>query len=103
MNEFLAGVLALAAGILMGTIFFGGLWWTVQKVVSSEHPMLWFFGSLVLRMGIVIAGLYFIGRGRWERLLLCLCGFVAARFIVIRFTRPPDKEAKPAREANHAP
>ena len=31
MNETLILVLALATGVLLGAIFFGGLWWTVQK------------------------------------------------------------------------
>ena len=37
-------------GGLLGTMFFGGLWWTVRTGVSSQRPALWFLGSLVLRM-----------------------------------------------------
>ena len=47
MNETLSLVLALVAGVLLGAIFFGGLWWTVRKGVSSKQPALWFFGSLL--------------------------------------------------------
>ena len=61
MNEFLALAPALAAGVLLGAFFFGGLWWTVRKGVSSERPALWFFGSLLLRMSITLAGFYFVG------------------------------------------
>ena len=82
-------VLALVAGVLLGAIFFGGLWWTVRKGVSSKQPALWFFGSLLLRMSIALAGFYFVGRGHWERLLLCLLGFVMARLVVTWLTRPP--------------
>ena len=53
-------VLAWLAGRLLGAIFFGGLWWTVRKGVSSNAPALWFFGSLLLRMSIVLAGFYFV-------------------------------------------
>jgi len=35
-------ILALAAGLVLGAIFFGGLWWTVRKGVSSKYPALWF-------------------------------------------------------------
>ena len=45
----------LAAGVLLGAIFFGGLWLTVRKGVSSKQPALWFFGSLLLRMSIVLS------------------------------------------------
>ena len=49
MNDILPLALALAAGLLLGAFFFGGLWWTVQKGVASERPALWFLGSLLLR------------------------------------------------------
>ena len=38
MSDTLALALALFAGALLGAFFFGGLWWTVQKGVSSESP-----------------------------------------------------------------
>ncbi len=79
-------VLALAflAGALLGAFFFGGLWWTVQKGVSSESPALWFLGSLLLRTGVVLAGFYFVAQAHWSRLAACLLGFVIARVIVVK-------------------
>ena len=103
MNETLILVLALATGVLLGAIFFGGLWWTVQKGVSSKRPALWFFGSLLLRTSIALVGFYFIARGHWERLLVCLLGFVVARLIVMRLTRAAEKPTYFAQEASHAP
>ena len=103
MNETLTLTLALVAGLLLGAIFFGGLWWTVRKGVSSRQPALWFFGSLLLRMSIVPAGFYFVSGGHWERLLVCLLGFVMARFIVMRLTGPPvEHHNSPAKETGHA-
>jgi len=46
MNELLTLALALVTGLLLGAIFFGGLWWTVRKGVSSKQPALWFGPSL---------------------------------------------------------
>jgi F1F0 ATPase subunit 2 len=86
MNNFLTLTLALVAGLLLGAIFFGGLWWTVRKGVAAKNPALWFLGSLLLRMGIVLAGFYFVGRGDWRRLVICLLGFIIARFTVMRLT-----------------
>jgi F1F0 ATPase subunit 2 len=87
MNEIARLVLALVAGGVLGTIFFGGLWWTVQKGVSSKQPALWIFGSLLLRTGIALTGFYLVARGDWERLLACLLGFIMARVAVIWLTR----------------
>lgn len=54
MNETLRLVPVLVTGVLLGGMFYGGLWWTVRKGVSSQRPALWFFGSLLLRMSIEI-------------------------------------------------
>jgi len=103
MNETLSLVPALVTGLLLGAIFFGGLWWTVQKGVSSKRSALWFFGSFLLRTSIALAGFYSIGRGHWERLLVCLLGFLIARLIVTRLTRAAEKPTCVAQDANHAP
>ena len=103
MNETLSLAPALVTGLLLGVMFFGGLWWTVRKGLSSKHPALWFFGSLLLRMSIALAGFYFVSGGHWLRLLVCLLGFVMARLIVTRLTRPPVEHHNfPAKEAGHA-
>ena len=62
MNEVLVLAPPLAAGLLLGAFFFGGLWWTVIKGVSSPRPALWFFTSMLLRMSVTLAGFYFVGR-----------------------------------------
>jgi len=103
MNDTLSLVPALVTGVLLGAMFFGGLWWTVQKGVSSKRPALWFFGSLLLRTSIVLAGFYLIGRGHWERLLVCLLGFLIARLLVTRLARAAGKPICLAQDANHAP
>jgi F1F0 ATPase subunit 2 len=104
MNEPLILVVAGAVGLVLGTVFFGGLWWTVRKGVSSPRPALWFFGSMLLRTSIVLAGFYFVGAGQWQRLVVCLLGFVIARFLVMRLTRAPVEHPNShAKEARHAP
>jgi F1F0 ATPase subunit 2 len=103
MNEFLGLLLALAVGLSLGAIFFGGLCWTVRKGVSSKHPALWFLGSLLLRMSLVLVGFYFVGHGDWRRLVACLLGFIIARFCVMRLTRTPvEQPYRTAKEAPHA-
>jgi F1F0 ATPase subunit 2 len=87
-----AMMLAWVAGVLLGALFFGGLWWTVRKGVSSQQPALWFFGSLMLRTCVTLTGFYFVSSGHWERLLSCLLGFVVASAIVARFTRPRGEQ-----------
>ena len=103
MNEALYLVLSLIAGFLLGAFFFGGLWWTVQKGISSRHPALWFSCSLLLRTGIAVSGFYFASGGHWERLLVCIFGFFIMRRVVLKLTRLPEEEANQlAKEARNA-
>ena len=95
MNEPLSLAFALAAGAVLGAMFYGGLWWTVRRGVSSRRPALLFIGSLLLRMGLALTGLFFVAAGQWQRLLLCLLGFVLARIVVIRLTRPLEESHAP--------
>ncbi len=104
MNDAVMLALAGAAGAGLGAIFFGGLWWTVRKGASSTQPALWFFGSLLLRMSIAVAGFYVVGRGHWERLVVCLVGFVLARMVVTWLARPSGAHhTSSAQEVGHAP
>ena len=79
-------LVALAAGLALGAVFFGGLWWTVARGLGSRFAALWFFGSLLLRTGVALFGFYLIGRDSWERLVVCLAGFLIARLVVTRLT-----------------
>ena len=103
MIDLLSLMFSLAAGILLGAIFFGGLWWTVRKGVAAKRPALWFFGSMVLRMSIVLLGFYFVMRDDWMRLLAELVGFIIARQIVMRLTRVTHQAGQLAQEGCHAP
>ena len=98
MSELPTLTLAGVAGVLLGALFFGGLWWTVRRAISTEHPAPWFLGSLMLRMCVTLVGFYFVSGGRWERLLTCLLGFVMASFLITRLTRPTGEQ-----EAGDAP
>ena len=103
MNETFRLMVALVTGLLLGAMFFSGLWWTVQKGVSSKRPALWFVGSLLVRTSIAVAGFYFIARGHWQRLIVCLIGFVVARLIVTLLTQSGEKPAYLAQKVSHAP
>jgi F1F0 ATPase subunit 2 len=105
MSDNLDLALALFAGALLGVFFFGGLWLTVQKGITSERPALWFLGSLLLRTGLILAGFYFFAQGHWSRLVACLLGFLIARVIVVkRLTRAPvEEQTRLEEEPSNAP
>ena len=77
-------------------------------VDSSQGRLVQTAGAFVLRQPVAAnehcpGGFYFVGRGHWERLLVCLVGFVMARLIVTRLTRAAEKPAHRAQAGSHAP
>ena len=103
MNNTLTLPLVFLTGLVLGAIFFGGLWWTIRKGMPSRQPAVWFMGSLLLRMAVALGGFYLVGHEHWKRLLVCLVGFFVARLVVTRLNRPREaSEPQTAREATHA-
>jgi F1F0 ATPase subunit 2 len=88
--------LAAVAGSALGTAFYGGLWWTVRMGLRSRQPAVWFLASLIARTAVALLGFYAVFRGDWRRLAACLAGFVVARILVTRLTRPlPELAGRP--------
>ena len=104
MNEAITLMLSGLAGVGLGAVFFGGLWWTLRKGLTSRQPARWQLGSALLRMGVALAGFYVVGAGSWQRMLACATGFVIARMLIMRWVTQPRKHAAGYVEgARHAP
>lgn len=78
---------ALALGMFLGALFFGGLWWTVHRGLTATNPALWFGASALARMAMTLSGLYYVARAGWPSLLGCLCGLFIARVAATRLAR----------------
>ena len=83
---------SLTCGLILGVLFFGGLWLTIRNLQKSSHPALLFLTSALLRISLTISGFWVIGvwldeSARWQRLTVCLAGFVLARMICTRMIR----------------
>jgi len=81
-------MLALAGGGMLGTLYYGGLWWTILKAAVSPQPELLRAVSLVLRAGLVLAGLLLAWCGGPGVLGACLLGLAAGRAAVMRRNAP---------------
>lgn len=79
------------AGMVLGMIFFGGLWLTVQRMPTSRHPALLFLISLITRMAIVLGGFWLITKGAPGAVLACLAGFFVVRLLATSKIRVRDQ------------
>jgi F1F0 ATPase subunit 2 len=94
MSEYFALSSVFLAGAALGTVFFGGLWWTVNRGVTSRHPTVWFLGSLLLRGVVTIGGFAYLAHNDWRRIVACAAGFFVARAIVTVLSRNSPAVAK---------
>ncbi len=102
MVDIWVGAGVLLAGVALGLFFFGGLWWTTRLGLASPRPVLWFVGSLLVRVLVTLAVIYAVCGDQWQRQLLCLLGFWLGRVVVLRRTRVPAP-AVHRREVTDAP
>lgn len=80
-----------ASGAGLGGLYFGGLWFTVQRIPAVRRPRLLLVGSFLVRTAVVLAGFYAVIRFaamQWEGIAAAFLGFVIARFVLVRRWRP---------------
>jgi F1F0 ATPase subunit 2 len=84
---------ALVLGLLLGAIFFGGLWWTVRIGMAARSPAAWFSVSLLFRTCLIVTGFHYMAADGLQAVLLCMCGFLIARQAVNCLVRLPNRTA----------
>lgn len=84
-------VLAFAGGIILGILFFGGLYITVQKMNTVKNPALIMILSFILRMAVLVIAFYFISKSGYKEVLFALAGVILSRF-VMTFRMRDDKK-----------
>lgn len=73
--------LMIVVGMVLGAIFFGGLWMTVRQMTTSKRPAILFITSVLLRTAIVLAGIWHFAAGDPYSIAACLLGFIALRLL----------------------
>ena len=90
--------MAAAGGVGVGLVYLLLLWRSAQRLTVSRHPVLGEMFGFVLRMAVVLAGLYLIGNGQWERVISGLVGFVLIRSLVLHWLGPSAERRRARRE-----
>ncbi|WP_394699723.1 ATP synthase subunit I [uncultured Anaeromusa sp.] len=76
--------IAFAGGLAAGGIFFGGLWWTVRRVVFVKYPVRVLLGSFILRTVVFLGlGVYLCGDDIF-RIGIFAAGALLVRTILLR-------------------
>lgn len=94
--EWIKFILPLLIGAVLGILYFGGLWMTVQKVSDTSYPGLLMVGSFLLRIGTLLITFYWLLMFNWTFLGVGFIGFLLSRSVLVHRFKP-DKEI-PAEE-----
>jgi len=86
MSDVLVLARGFGAGVLLGAVFYGGLWWTVRRVAAKAQGLL-LLGSFLSRSAIALSGFCAVARADWQGWAACLLGFLAARIVVSYLVR----------------
>jgi F1F0 ATPase subunit 2 len=73
---------AFVSGIGLGIFYFGSLWITVRQLPTTNYPVRLFIGSFIGRMVVTLLGFYLVMDGQWQRVLICLGGFLVVRMVL---------------------
>lgn len=78
-------MVGLGAGLVLGMVYFGGLWLTSTRINRSRHAPLLTAGSFLGRCAIILAGLYLVIRFvGLIGIVSTLPGFVVMQLFFIR-------------------
>ncbi|HRQ40485.1 MAG TPA: ATP synthase subunit I [Chloroflexota bacterium] len=77
-------LLSFFVGGVAGSLYFGGLWYTVRQLPTTNRPALLLIGSFLLRLVLLLATLYLLTSAHWSYLLSALVGLLLARTLLIR-------------------
>jgi len=95
MNINIYSLLIFFIGLILGLLYFTGLWLTIKNIHKSRSPVLLSLGSFVLRTAAIFLVLIFVARqGSFINILILLIGFIVGRFILTRRFGQPKKGLK---------
>lgn len=89
---------SVVAGSALGGVYFGGLWWTLQRLAGRRRRLLrvggWLALSFMVRGALVAAAFGLLAAlGGWWPPGLALLGFLSVRWALVRRWGPRTRAA----------
>lgn len=80
-----------AIGLVLGSIYFYGLWLTFKKIKGYKKYGRVLFISWFLRMFFLFGMFYLLGQNDYRRILSLLCGVLVVRYGSTNFLKIKEK------------
>ncbi len=75
--------LPLVVGVLLGGLYYAGLWWTVKSLSRFRRPGLVLTVSFLVRACLLVGGFLLLAGRSPYALFAALIGFTISRFLVV--------------------
>lgn len=87
-------VISFLIGSGLGLVYFGGLYYTTQKLKDSQSPGSLMILSTALRMVIIIFGLYYLAKRGINHILIGSFAIILVRIILVIYVKKEIGEIK---------
>lgn len=95
MNINIYTLISLFIGLILGLLYFTGLWLTVKNMQKSRSPVALTLVSFFVRTAAIMLVLIFVARqGNYINIIVLLAGFIIGRLILSRRIGQQKKETK---------
>lgn len=91
-------IVSFLIGLILGIIYFGGLYYSTKKFTKVKRPALFMVLSFIIRMGILVVGFYYLTKTDYKNVLIALVGVILTRFIIIFKVKDPKSNSVPGEE-----
>lgn len=78
-------IVLLLVGVLLGTFYFVGLWWTVGRLSRSARPASLYLLSFGFRMALLLLAFSILLNVGVIEFFAALAGFIATRLVLVRW------------------
>lgn len=76
-------IVSFLIGLVLGMIYFGGLYYSTHKFNKVKRPALFMILSFTIRMSILIIGFYYLTKTDYKNVLIGLLGVILIRIIMV--------------------
>lgn len=85
-------IISFLIGMLIGVLYFGGLYVTTQRINDVKSPGLLMITSMLLRMIILLIGLYYLAKTGIQSILIGFLGIMLVRFIMVFLVKKEEEK-----------
>ncbi len=103
MNEIISYIPIVVAGLALGVFYWGGLWWTCHRVMDGRTHVGLMGLSYFVRLAVVVAAMYVLGRDSTPNLVIIVLAMLAVRVLMgRRLSMAPAEASGPGGEKEGA-